>query len=59
MSLNWALLSANSSLAAGAEKAVELHELQKEILPYFEAPYWGMSSHCVSLTTRVLTLSLI
>jgi hypothetical protein len=36
--------SANASLVACAEKVAELHELQMELLPYFEAPYWGVST---------------
>jgi hypothetical protein len=48
--------STNASLAAYAEKIAELHELQTELLPYFEAPYWGMST---TLMIRLLSLTVI
>jgi hypothetical protein len=50
--------SANSSLVAAGEEAAELHELQLELLPYFEAPYWGVPFTYVWSMTRVLTLCL-
>jgi hypothetical protein len=50
--------STNASLMAYAEKIAELHELQTVLLPYFEAPYWGVSTTYVSSTIGLLTLTL-